>query len=211
MKHIGRKLYHILGGLGPPVALLPPRAGNRPSVVYAVSFCVVLAADLMRLKIPAVNRFVYDRFGSFIRKNEEKKLTGTAPYILGIASSLYLYRTDIATAAVCFLACGDVAATTIGERYGRTKIGQKSLEGALAFVVCRSGSRSAASFCRRSDHARTRACRRRHCRRRRAPAAANQRQPRHSARIRRRHDAYRPGDRLRLTGAVPAGRQGSRH
>ena len=134
MKHIGRKLYHILGGLG-LLSLYYILGRERSFIVYAVLFCVVLAADLMRLKIAAVNRFVYQRFGSFIRKNEEKKLTGTAPYILGIASSLYLYRIDIATAAVCFLACGDVAATTIGERYGRTKIGQKSLEGTAAFFV----------------------------------------------------------------------------
>ena len=127
-------MYHILGGLG-LLSLYYLLGRERAFFVYIVLFCVVLAADLMRLKIAAVNRFVYERFGSFIRKNEEKKLTGTAPYILGIASSLYLYRTDIATAAICFLACGDVAATSIGERYGRTKIGQKSLEGALAFVV----------------------------------------------------------------------------
>ena len=134
MKHIGRKLYHIVGGLG-LLSLFYLLGREQAFVVYAVLFCVVLAADLARLKIPAVNHFVYARFGSFIRKSEENKLTGTAPYVLGIASSLYLYRSDIATAAVCFLACGDVAATTIGERFGRTKIGQKSLEGSLAFVV----------------------------------------------------------------------------
>ncbi len=134
MKHIGRKLYHILGGLG-LLSLYYLLGRDRAFVVYAVLFTVVLAGDLARLKIPAVNRFVYSWFGSFIRKNEEQKLTGTAPYVLGIASSLYLFRTDIATAAICFLACGDVAATTVGERYGRTKIGQKSLEGTLAFVV----------------------------------------------------------------------------
>jgi glycerol-3-phosphate acyltransferase PlsY len=50
--------------------------------------------------------------------------------------TLYFYRTDIATAAICFLAFGDVAATTVGERYGRTKIFvEKSMEGTLAFVV----------------------------------------------------------------------------
>jgi dolichol kinase len=134
MKHIGRKLFHLLGGLG-LLSLYYLLGREQAFILYAVLFCVVLAADFMRLKIAAVNGFVYERFGSFIRKNEEHKLTGTAPYILGIASSLYLFRTDIATAAVCFLACGDVAATTVGERYGRTRIGQKSLEGSLAFVA----------------------------------------------------------------------------
>jgi len=35
-----------------------------------------------------------------------------------------------------FLVCGDVSATMIGERFGRTKIvAEKSLEGTLTFVV----------------------------------------------------------------------------
>ncbi len=134
MKHIGRKLYHLLGGLG-LLSLYYLLGRERALLFYAVLACVVLIADTARLMIPAANRFVYSHFGSFIRKNEENKLTGTAPYVLGIGLSLYLFRTDIATAAICFLALGDVAATSVGERYGRTRIGAKSLEGTLAFVA----------------------------------------------------------------------------
>jgi dolichol kinase len=85
--------------------------------------------------MPGVNRFIFTNFRGFIRTNEEHKLTGTAPYILGVGATLYLYRTDLATLAICFLVFGDVAATAIGERYGKTKIGNKSLEGSIAFVV----------------------------------------------------------------------------
>ena len=78
---------------------------------------------------------MYTRLGSVIRENEKQKLTGMVPYILGVGLSLYAYATPTASAAVCFLAFGDVAATTIGERFGKTKIGSKSLEGTAAFVV----------------------------------------------------------------------------
>lgn len=134
MKHLGRKFYHLAGGLG-LLSLYYLLGRDRALLVYATLFVIVLALDLMRLKIPAVNRFIFTKFRSFIRTNEEHKLTGTAPYILGIGSTLYLYRTDLATLAICFLAFGDVAATTIGERCGKTKIGNKSLEGSIAFVV----------------------------------------------------------------------------
>ncbi len=134
MKHVGRKLYHLVGGLA-LLSLYYVIGRERALVVYAILFTVVLALDYLRLRIPAINHFIFARFGSFIRQSEEHKLTGTAPYILGIGSTLYLYRTDIATAAVCFLAFGDVAATTVGERYGKTKIGDKSLEGSFAFVI----------------------------------------------------------------------------
>ncbi len=135
MKHLGRKFYHCIGGLG--LLSLYFLLGRRDALAwYAVLLLVVLAVDLTRLRTPAFNRFIQTRFSSFIRKNEANKLTGTAPYVLGIGLTLLLYRTDIATAAICFLAFGDVAATTIGERYGRTKIaGEKSLEGTLAFVA----------------------------------------------------------------------------
>ncbi len=133
MKHIGRKVYHLAGGIG--LLLLYYILGrDRALLFYGALFLAVLALDLMRLRMPSVNRFIFTKFRSFIRPSEEHRLTGTPPYVLGIWLSLYFYRSDIATAAVCFLAVGDVAATAVGERYGRTKIGNKSLEGTLAFV-----------------------------------------------------------------------------
>ena len=135
MKHIGRKLYHLLGGL--VLLSLYYLLGRQQALIcYGLLVLVVLAIDITRLRVPAFNQFIQTRFSSFIRKNEANKLTGTAPYVLGIGLTLLLYRTDIATAAICFLAFGDVSATAVGERYGRTKIsGEKSLEGTLAFVA----------------------------------------------------------------------------
>jgi glycerol-3-phosphate acyltransferase PlsY len=134
MNHIGRKLYHIIGGVG-LLSLYFIIGRERAIVCYATLFFIVLVLDIIRLKIPTVNKFILTRFGSFIRKNEAHKLTGTAPYILGIGLSLYAFSQPVATAAICYLAFGDVAATTIGERYGRTKIGNKSLEGTAAFII----------------------------------------------------------------------------
>ena len=134
MKHIGRKIFHLLGGLG-LLSFYFVFGRDTALVLYSALAVFVLSLEIARLNIPAWNRFLYTRFGSFIRQNEEHKLTGTVPYILGVAVSLYAYSTDVAAAAICFLAFGDVAATTIGERYGKTKIGDKSLEGSIAFVV----------------------------------------------------------------------------
>jgi len=135
LKHIGRKLYHLIGGLG-LLSLYYILGRKNALICYGIMVLVVLAIDITRLKLPALNQFIQMRFSSFIRKNEANKLTGTAPYVLGIGLTLLIYRTDIATAAVCFLAFGDVAATAVGERYGRTKIsGEKSLEGTIAFAA----------------------------------------------------------------------------
>lgn len=134
MKHLGRKIYHLLGGVG-LLSLYYFLGRDRALLFYGVLFLAVLSIDLSRLLFPALNRFVFDRFGSFIRESEKNKLTGTPGYVLGIGLSLYLYPPEVATAAICFLAFGDVSATLIGEQYGRTKIGDKSLEGTVAFVA----------------------------------------------------------------------------
>lgn len=135
MKHLGRKLYHLLGGLG--LLSLYYQFGRVQALwTYTILAGVVLVVELVRLRSPSFNELAFRRFGAFLRTSERSTLTGTVPYILGIGLSLLLYRTEIATAAVCFLACGDVAATTIGERYGKTKIsGKKSLEGTAAFFL----------------------------------------------------------------------------
>lgn len=134
VKHIGRKLYHLFGGVG-LLSLYYVMGRDQALRIYTVLFIVVLFLDVARLKLPAINHFVYSRFGGFIRNNEKQKLTGTAPYILGIGCSLFFFPATIASAAICFLAFGDVAATTVGERYGKTKIGTKSLEGTAAFIA----------------------------------------------------------------------------
>jgi glycerol-3-phosphate acyltransferase PlsY len=139
MKHIGRKIYHLVGGLG-LLSVYYILGRERALLFYAGLFTIVLAIDGLRLIIPEWNCFVFTRFNTFIRKNEEHKLTGTPPYVLGIGLSLYLYSPEAASAAICFLAFGDVSATMIGERYGRTKIGAKSLEGTGAFIVAAAAS-----------------------------------------------------------------------
>jgi dolichol kinase len=134
MNHLGRKLFHLLGGLG--LLSLYFIFGRKTALgLYGALAVLFLAFEVARLTIPALNRFLYSQFESFIRENEEHRLTGTVPYILGVGLSLWAFSTPAASAAVCFLAFGDVAATTVGQRFGKTKIGGKSVEGTVAFVA----------------------------------------------------------------------------
>jgi dolichol kinase len=134
MNHLGRKLFHLCGGLG--LLSLYFIFGRKTALgLYGVLAVLFLAFEVARLAIPALNRFLYSQFTSFLRENEEHRLTGTVPYILGVGLSLWAFSTPAASAAVCFLAFGDVAATTVGQRFGKTKIGGKSVEGTAAFVA----------------------------------------------------------------------------
>jgi dolichol kinase len=134
MDGIGRKFYHILGGVG-LLSLYYLLGRDRALLCYGALFVFVLLFEVVRLTVPAVNVFVFTRFGSFVRKKERNRPTGTAWYVLGVGLSFMLYRPEFAAAAVCFLAIGDVMAATVGQRYGRTRFGDKSLEGTAAFFA----------------------------------------------------------------------------
>jgi dolichol kinase len=140
VRHLGRKLYHVLGGLGLLgvwFALGRPRA----FYAYAALLAVVLLFDLARFALPRFNAWAMRNLGGFLRPGEERSLNGTPPYIAGIALTLLLFPEPAAVAAILFLVVGDVSATTVGERWGRRKVGAKSLEGTAAFfaAACAAG------------------------------------------------------------------------
>ena len=137
MGHLGRKLYHVLGGVG---LLAVWFALGRPRAFYA--YAAILAAallfDVARFTLPRFNAWAMQRLGGFLRPGEEHKLNGTPPYVAGVALTLLFFPEPAAVAAVLFLAVGDVSATAVGERWGRHRVGAKSLEGAAAFFAAAS-------------------------------------------------------------------------
>lgn len=140
MKHLGRKLYHVLGGLG---LLAVWFALGRPGAFYAYAaiLAVALLFDLARFALPRFNAWAMQNLGGYLRPGEERRLNGTPPYVGGVALSLLLFPEPAAVAAILFLVVGDVSATTVGERWGRHKVGAKSLEGTAAFfaAACAAG------------------------------------------------------------------------
>lgn len=134
MKHVGRKLYHLIGGLG-LLSVYHLAELKTAFVIYSVLFFGMLIFEIVRFTVPSANQFLFNHLRSFLRQREEKRPTGMLFYILGVSVSLFLFDPFVASTAIAFLAFGDVAATTIGERYGKTKIGDKSLEGTAGFIA----------------------------------------------------------------------------
>lgn len=140
MKNIGRKIYHITGGLA--LIGLYAYLGRGPGLAALLGvFLFSTAVDIARLRITAFNEFFYRHLTLFIRQSERDILTGTPWYLLGILCAAAFYDVPVAVFAVAFLAVGDVSATTVGERWGTIKIsGVKSLQGTVAFVVAAAAS-----------------------------------------------------------------------
>jgi dolichol kinase len=138
IKHVGRKLYHVLGGLsllGVWFALGRPRA----FYAYAALLGAALLFDLARFALPRFNAWAMAHLRGLLRPGEERTLNGTPAYACGVGLTLLLFPEPAAVAAVLFLVAGDVSATTVGERWGRHKVGAKSLEGTAAFFAAALG------------------------------------------------------------------------
>jgi len=140
VKHLGRKLYHVGGGLGLLgvwFALGRPRA----FYVYAAWLAASLLFDLARFALPRFNAWAMANLRALLRPGEERTLNGSPSYALGVGLTLLLFPEPQAVTAVLFLMVGDVSATTVGERWGRHKVGGKSLEGTAAFfaAACAAG------------------------------------------------------------------------
>ena len=108
-----------------------------PLAVFAV------AADLARVRVPVVHRFINWVFAPIMRPEEQPPLGG--PFVINGATWMcvsaalcaWLLPENMAAAALAMLMVGDGAAAVVGRRYGRTRypFSPKSVEGSLAFFV----------------------------------------------------------------------------
>jgi len=134
VKNPGRKLYHVLGGLG-LLGIYHYLGPRQAFPAYLLLLAGILAFDLARLRLPEFGKWAMKHMGSLLRPGEAATISGSPTYVLGVALTLYLFDLPVATAAVLFLVFGDVAASIVGEPWGKTKFRDKSLEGTAAFIA----------------------------------------------------------------------------
>jgi dolichol kinase len=133
-REIGRKTFHMLSlvYLGAFHLLGWPLAGRA----MAVWLPVVLVIEILRLKVPAIERALVGFFDGMIRETERKHFSGIFHTTAGSLAAMLIARGEpkIVGAAILQLALGDAASALAGKAFGRTKLfgGAKSLEGSLA-------------------------------------------------------------------------------
>jgi dolichol kinase len=132
---LGRKAVHLSLVVLPVWIWAVPAPWNHRGLVLA--FLIVLAVDVLRLRIAPLHRAFDRRIGGYLRVNEHRGLI-SVHYMTGSAAFLaWVAPPAIAALAVASLVFGDAAAALVGRRWGRPRIGRKSLEGSAAcFVVC---------------------------------------------------------------------------
>lgn len=137
--HILRKIWHIsTGSLALFFFLRSPL-----SQVWWASFIMGIAVagftiDLVRNRVPGVNKFVLKVMGPLMRRSEREGISGLPFYALGVSISLFCFSRDIAVVSSMFLIFSDPISSFFGVLYGKDKIlPNKSLQGAVAgFFTC---------------------------------------------------------------------------
>lgn len=126
-----RKLFHLFALL---LWLIP--LSLFPSTLSLFMFFAVIGINMLTVMKVWENKLRF-YYSLVYRLEREKNLSSPGIQALwanlGIFLSFLLFGRGPAMVAVVVLAVGDAFASIIGVRYGKTKIGDRSLEGTFAF------------------------------------------------------------------------------
>lgn len=134
-----RKLFHVLGCgvVGVAYQLTATPWQMALAVMGAIAF-IFVGLDLLRFKVPSLNKKIRRDFGPYMRNYELNRLSGSSWFLLATLITIGLFPREAACLAFIHLALGDPLASFVGVRWGRIRLpGGKSLEGSMAlFTTC---------------------------------------------------------------------------
>lgn len=110
---------------------------DRPTALLIVGavFLMFVVGECLRLLTRPGNTLFQKIFGSMLRAEENRKLTG-ATYLLGACwLVIFSFPQQIAITCMLFLTVSDALAALAGKGFGRSRIYGKTLEGSAAFFV----------------------------------------------------------------------------
>ena len=131
---IARKILRSGGVIFPLLYFLFSRQITL-TVIFAIGlFFIVL--EILRFRLPALNNSRILKL--FLKKEENKKISGIVLFIMSVYLTVLLFPRRIAIISLLFLIFGDMSAEIIGLKFGRIKIlGEKTLEGSITcFITC---------------------------------------------------------------------------
>jgi dolichol kinase len=133
---VWRRLFHAGAGVSVAVAtsVLAPTRGELLGVL-AVAFVAGLAGDLLRLRYPDLNVLFFRLFRTLASPREARGIASSTWYMLGLVLVVALFPLGVFIPAVLVLALADPAASYLGRRWGKRRLGTGSVEGLVVFVV----------------------------------------------------------------------------
>jgi len=133
-KEIIRKTIHISTAF---IAVLY-NYFDKPVILSISLFLSIgfLTADILRLNSRRLEKYFHLIFSKLLRNREiNKDLTGATYLFIGITITIFLFSKNIAIVSIFILTLSDTIAAIVGKKIGRNKIGNKSVEGSIAFFL----------------------------------------------------------------------------
>ena len=129
-----RRLYHLVGGsFFPILALFIP--GNILIIAIGILTSILIGWEITRFSFPGVNYWMMSHLGLILKPQERFRPIGTTYLLLSSLVVFCLFENYIAITSLLFLSVGDFMAAVIGNKLGRHRIHDKSLEGSLACLI----------------------------------------------------------------------------
>ena len=129
-----RRVFHVLTTAA--LALIALGLDREVMIIITGSLTgVAIALEVGRWRLPALNGWFQSRFRVLMKQSESSQVLGSTYMAAASLIVFLLFEKELAILALLYIAVGDPLAGVLGKRYGRVKIGSKSVEGTLAFAV----------------------------------------------------------------------------
>jgi glycerol-3-phosphate acyltransferase PlsY len=131
---VWRRLFHATAGSGVPVAgIFVPW---EPLVIaLGILSGGGLAFDLLRMRIPWLNRWLVSWLAPLLKQEEDRRITGATYLAIAAFFAFLLFDQSVAVSALLFLSLGDPAAALVGRRMPGLRVFRKSPGGTAAFIA----------------------------------------------------------------------------
>lgn len=96
---------------------------------------IAIALEITRRRFPRLNDWFLSQTAVLLKESESSRVLGSTYMAVASLLVFLFFDKELAILALMYIAVGDPLAGVVGNRYGRVKIGSKSVEGTLAFAV----------------------------------------------------------------------------
>ena len=134
-----RKAIHLSFIVLPLELLIPvlpwPRSHREFRLLFVALTAGAIAVDVLRIHDRRVRTFFRQFFGELIREHERLSLLGSSYLLLAALIAIEIFPQPVAAAALGFTVLGDAMGALVGKAFGRHRVFNKSLEGALGCLL----------------------------------------------------------------------------
>ncbi len=129
-----RKFYRIGAGIVFPVLyyFTPNKIIVEMLLLYLLGIMTTL--EVMRYISPNLWRTIAEH-SKGILKVRQGMITGTTALLISNIIVIAFFDKQVAIVSLMYMLFGDTASAIIGTKYGKVKMGDKTLEGSLAFFI----------------------------------------------------------------------------